>query len=100
MATSNEKLRALRGPLTDQMMAAVAGPTMGKFGPMAQLALASFRPRIDSQIDGYLNRPAAELDDLLGTIAATIAGLRSDDAHPIELEPAALELDGGAHQVH
>lgn len=50
---------------------------------MAQLALASFRPRIDAQIDAYLAKPTDELDAILGTIGATVLAFRSDDAEPV-----------------
>jgi hypothetical protein len=44
------------------------------------MSVAALRPSIERQIGEYLERPAAELDELLARIIDFIGTLRSDDA--------------------
>ena len=92
MATSNQKLAALRPEVMAMMEEALA--TTPGLGSLVQLATASLRPLIDGQIDTQLARPADDLDAILAQWARTLAGLRSDGAAVLELGPVALpQLD-------
>ena len=75
MATSVEKLRALRPEVTAELEAMLAGSAVGR---MAGPVLAFIRPQIDAKIDGWLSLPPETIDATLDNIIERLNDLRSD----------------------
>lgn len=92
MATSTEKLAALRPQVTAELEAALVGNT--QVGLLLRPVLASIRPLLDAKVDAWLREPPERIDTLLGDLAATLLVLRSDDAPPVDLERALAKLRG------
>lgn len=89
MATSIEKLVAMRPQVTQELETLLMGSH--EVGPLLRPVLGFVRPLLDRKVDAWLELPPEQIDQVLGELAAMLARLRSDDAPPIDLEPAALE---------
>jgi hypothetical protein len=46
--------------------------------------LALLRPKLEAQVDGFLDRPADDVDVALARIAVAVLALRSDDAPDLD----------------
>lgn len=88
---STEKLARIRPQLVEQIEALMVG---SQHGALLAPVLVLLRPKLEAQVDGFLARPAADIDAALGRIAAALLALRSDDAPAVDADDVRAAIAG------
>lgn len=88
MATSTEKLAAMRPQVTQELLGLITG---SEVGPLLRPVLGLLQPQLDRRVDAWLALPPEQIDKVLGDLAGMLASLRSDDAEPIDLAPTLID---------
>lgn len=86
---SVQKINTIRPALLAQLEDLVAG---SEGGLLLQPVLALCRPKLEARADAFLAAGPGPVDDALGSLAATLLALRSDDAQPVDVDAARAGL--------